>query len=131
LTDASGKIQIDRYSRISSQGASIAFLDTYNHFGGWKVVFNSKNAWVQYNRVNFTKKSFKTVKVRAFSKTGSVLQIRLNNPKGPIIANIRIPQGNSWTTSKASVRGLKTGVENLVVSLADSNPVEADWIIFE
>lgn len=131
LTDASGKIQIDRYSRISSRGASIAFLDTLNHFGGWKVVFNSQNAWVQYNRIDFSKKSFKTVKVRAFSKTGSVLQIRLNNPKGPIIASIRILQGNSWAISKASVRGLKKGVENLVVSLAGSNPVEADWVSFE
>jgi hypothetical protein len=41
LTNASQKIQIDRYSHISDEGASIAFLDTLNTFEGWKIILDS------------------------------------------------------------------------------------------
>ncbi len=56
LTDASRKIQIDRYSLKSDQGASIAFLDTLHTMEGWKTILDTANAWVQYNGVDFGNK---------------------------------------------------------------------------
>ncbi|MGB8490262.1 MAG: family 43 glycosylhydrolase [Bacteroidales bacterium] len=131
LTDASQKIQIDRYSQISNKGASVEFLDSLNTFNGWKTIFAAGGALIQYNSVDFGKNKFKSVTVRASSKKGGVLQIRLNNSKGPVIAEVKIPGGNEWKNAKARVSGLKPGVQNLVVSLLDNTPVEVDWITFE
>ncbi len=131
VTDASKKIQVDRYSLKSHEGASIAFLDTLNKFEGWKAILDKAIGWIQYNSVDFGKKKFKSVNVKAASKTGGVLQIRLNNAQGPVIAEVKIPAGNDWNIIKAPLSGLKPGVQNLVVSLKDSKHVEVDWISFE
>ena len=74
ITDASREIQIDRYSLISNKGASTAFLDTLNTFGGWKTILDTANAWIQYNGIDFGNKNFKTVKVRALSTTGGTIE---------------------------------------------------------
>ena len=131
LTNASRKIQIDRYSKISDKGTSIAFLDTLDTFKGWKTVFNNKDAWIQYNGVDFGKKKFKSVAVRALSKTGGILQIRLNNAEGPVIALVKIPAGNEWNDVEAPLSGLKHGIQNLIVLSKENNPVEVDWISFK
>ena len=130
LTNASKKIQIDRYSLISEKGASISFLDSLNNFGGWKTVFNSKDAWIQYNSIDFGKNKFKKVDVRAFSKTGGTIQIRLNNIKGLIIAKIKIPKGKEWQSIGSTLLKCYPGIHNLVVQLLDDNNVEIDWVSF-
>lgn len=53
LTKATEKIQLDRYSRISDKDASVVYNDTLNYFDGWKTVLSSKDAWIQYNSVDF------------------------------------------------------------------------------
>jgi len=131
LTDASQKIQIDRYSYISDRGASITFLDTLNTFEGWKVKLDSVNSWIQYNSVNFESNKYTSVNVRALSESGGVLQIRLKNTDGPVIVQLEIPEGNEWNNIKVPVSGLEAGVQNLVVLLKDNRPVEVDWISFE
>jgi hypothetical protein len=131
LTDASSAIQIDRYSRISNNGTTVAFMDTSNSFGGWKIIFSAQNAWIQYNAVDFGKKKFKTVIVKAASNTGTNLELRLNSLDGPVVAKINIPKGEEWQKIKVPVSGLKKGVQNLIVSLTDNNPAEVDWISFE
>jgi len=131
LTKASNQIQTDRYSRISEKGASVAFIDSLNTFGGWKTVFNKKNAWVQYNSVDFGKKEFKTVNFRVASKTGCTLQLRLNSINGQLIANVNIPKEEKWNIVKVPVSGLISGIKNLVLSLTDGIEGEVDWISFE
>lgn len=131
LTNASGKIQIDRYSHISDKGVSVAFIDTANTFGGWKTVFSQKGAWIQYNAVDFGKKNFKSIVVRAASKTGGSLRLTLNNINGPVAAKINIPKGETWQMVKAPVSGLKAGVQNLIIASTDDKPVEVDWVTFE
>jgi hypothetical protein len=131
VTGASQQIEIDRYSHISPEGVSVAFLDTLNTFNGWKTVFDKQNAWIQYNAVDFGKNKFKNVLVRASSKTGGVLQIKLNDSEGPVIAQVKIPQGNEWSTVKATMKGQKPGLRNLVVMLQENKAVEVDWISFE
>src|SRR5689334_5284123 len=79
LTQAKSNIQIDRYSAISSEGATVAFLDTSDKFKGWKVQFHKPGAWVQYNHVDFGRKLVRSVVIRAVATQGGYLQIRLNS----------------------------------------------------
>ena len=131
ITDAAKEIQIDRYSLKSNEGASIAFLDTLNTFGGWKTIFNEANAWIQYNSVDFRKNKFKSVKVRTSSKTGGTLQIRLDKANSPIIAKVEIPKGDKWNIIESSLFEYKPGIHNLIVQLKNKSNIEIDWIKFE
>jgi hypothetical protein len=131
LTDASRTIQIDRYSLKSDIGASTAFLDTLNTFAGWKTVLDTANAWIQYNGVDFGDKNFRSVKVRALSTTGAIIEVRIGRNDGPAIARIEIPKSVAWNDVQAPLSVLKHGVQNLLVTSIDSTPVELDWIRFE
>jgi hypothetical protein len=131
LVNASNEIQIDRYSRICEKGIAVEFIDKMNTFKGWKTVFAAKDAWIQFNAVDFAKKKYKSVVVKAVSKTGGSIQVHLNSVNGPVVATVNVPKGNDWQTVKVSASKLKSGVQNLVVSSANNNPVEIDWIRFE
>ena len=131
ITSALDKIEIDRYSQISPSGASVAFIDTTSTFKGWKAILSNENSWITYNAVDFGKNKFRNVLVRAVSKTGGLLQIKLISPEGPAIAQVKIPAGNEWNTIIASVKGQKPGVWDLVIMLKGNAPVEIDWISFK
>ena len=131
LTNANKEIQIDRYSTVSDNGVSVAFLDTLDKFKGWKAIFNNSDSWLQYNSVDFGKKPLKTVSVKATSETGGILQIHINNIDGPVIAEIKILKGAEWKTIKAPVIKYKAGVQDLFVTSKDNNQKEVDWIKFE
>ena len=131
VTAANKQIQIDRYTQLSEQGTSIAFLDTLNTFKGWKTIFNGAGAWLQYNSVDFGSKPLKTVSVNAISTDGGVLQLRANSITGPVIAELRIAKSNEWKLTKATVLKTQTGVQNLFVVSKDGKQVEVDWISFE
>jgi len=131
LTDATKEIQIDRYSHISDNGASIAFMDSLNTFKGWKTILSKQDAWVQYNAVDFGSSKLKNVRVRAISEKGCTLLIRQDNPKGKIVAEVNIQGGAEWKTFDVRVSKLQKGIHNLVVSLGDPNNVEIDWISFK
>lgn len=96
VTNANTQIQIDRYSRVSDKGMSIAFLDTANKFQGWKSVFDTAGAWVQYNSVDFGKKKLRSVTIRALSSATGTLQIRIHDINGPMLAEVPIAAGNDW-----------------------------------
>jgi hypothetical protein len=131
LTNASQKIQIDRYTNISDNGASIAFLDTLDKFKGWKTIFDVANAWIQYNSIDFGKKQFKSVLVRVLAGRGGTMQIHINSIDGPVIAEIIIPEGSGWRNIKAPLLNSEPGVHHLFVVLKDNGHVETDWITFE
>jgi hypothetical protein len=130
ITDATKEIQIDRFSAKSNEGASIDFLDTTNRFEGWKTILDKPDAWIQYNSVDFGKKILKTISVRAVSKTGGTLQIRVNDIGGPVIAEVKIPKGDQWNVVKGALSIFRSGIHNLFAVLKDGN-VEIDWINFE
>jgi len=131
LTKATKEIQIDRYSQISDKGASIDFLDSLNTFKGWKTVFSANGAWIKYNSVDFGRKKAKTVAVRVSSKNGGIIQIRLNDAQGPVIAEVRIPEGESWNIINERILKKQKGIHNLVVVFRSNSPVEVDWIQFK
>ena len=131
ITKASDKIQIDRYSLKSDEGASVAFIDTLNKFGGWKTILNTANAWEQYNSVDFGNNKLKSVKVKAQSKTGGSLQFRLDKMDGPVIAEVKIPKGSDWNIVNSSLLKYQTGIHNLIVQLKNNNNIEIDWVSFD
>jgi Glycosyl hydrolases family 43/Carbohydrate binding module (family 6) len=130
-TNAKKEIQIDRYSKISDDGVSIAFLDTLDKFKGWKTIFNRADSWVQYNSVDFGKKALKTFLIRSASGSGGRLQIRMNSTDGPVIAEIKIPKSTDWKVIKAPVIKFPRGIQNLFVVSKGNNQTEVDWIRFE
>jgi hypothetical protein len=130
-TDALKKIEIDRYSQISNNGVSIAFLDTLNTFKGWKTILDKQNAWIQYNTVDFGNKKLKSVNVQAFSQNGGTLQIRMDKADGVILAEVKIPKGTGWNIVEARLSKYQKGIHNLIVVLKDNDPVEVDWIQFK
>ncbi len=130
VSSATNKIEIDRYSSKSETGSSIALLDSVNTFNGWKTILNDKNAWVQYNTVDFGKQRLKTVQLRALSEKGATLEIRLDKVNGPLVAEIKVPKSADWNTVEAKVSKFQAGIHNLIVVLKDS-PVEIDWVQFQ
>jgi hypothetical protein len=131
ITDASKEIQIDRYSLKSDEGVAIAFLDTLNTFGGWKTILDAAKAWIQYNGVDFESNKFKSVNVRATSKTGGILQLRLDNIDGPVIAKVKIPEGSEWTVTNSPLFEYQPGIHNIIVQLKNSGNIDIDWISFK
>ncbi len=131
ITDAAKQIQIDRYSAKSDEGVSVDFIDTTNRFEGWKTIFKKQGGWIQYNTVDFGNKKFILVKVKAESTKNAVLQIRLDNPKGPVIAEVLILAGNGWKTISTPAKRLRPGIHNLFVSLKEGSDAEVDWVSFE
>lgn len=131
LTSAQSKIEIDRFTALSSKGVKIEFLDMTNPFNGWKTIFENKGAWIQYNAVDFGDKKVKKAVVNARSEKGGAVQIRLNTVDGPILGEIKISDSTAWTTFEAKTSNLPKGVENLVVVSTNANLVEVDWVRFE
>ncbi len=130
ITNASAQIQIDRYS-TKSEDVSIDFLDTMNRFQGWKTIFTKANEWIQYNSVDFGKKSFKNVSLRGIAASGGVLEIHTGSANGPLIAEIKIPKNTDWKVIKTPVKKTAAGIQNLFVVSKDNNQTEVDWIKFE
>lgn len=130
LKKATNNIEIDRYSAINSSGAKIDFVDAANTFEGWKTIFEKKDAWIQYNSVDFGDKTLKSVQVKALSKAGGTLQIRLNHTDGPVVTEVNIPESDGWKVLQTPLSKFQSGVHNLVVVSKADHPVEIDWIRF-
>jgi hypothetical protein len=131
ITKATEKIQIDRYSQIDTAGATVALIDTLNTFMGWKTIFSTKNAWIQYNAVDFGQKKLKTVELKALVTNETRLQIRIDRLDGSVISEISIPVSENWSTFKTNVNAFEKGIHNIFVVTDSDDPVEIDWIVFE
>ncbi|RXK61561.1 carbohydrate-binding protein [Lacibacter luteus] len=131
ITKATSQIQIDRYTQLSTDGSSIAFLDTMNRFKGWETIFAKPGAWSQYNKVDFGSKPLKSVTINARSVDGGILEVRIDNLNGPVIAEIKIPKSNEWKLIEAPVLNYKAGIKNLFVILKNGTQTGTDWISFK
>jgi hypothetical protein len=130
MKNASEQIQIDRYSRLSDKGVTVAFIDTLKVFNGWKTIFTAPDAWIQYNGVDFENGNFNTLEVKAQSANGGKIQIHLNNIDGPVVAEVSVPESGDWKIIETKVYRLQKGVYNLIIVSKDT-PVEIDWIRFK
>lgn len=131
ITDARGKIQIDRYSAISPYGASIDYLNPSNTFEGWQTLFHRADTWVAYNGVDFGTAPVKRLKARVRSEKGGVITVRTSGDKGVTIAELPIKATERWAEISTSVRNAPAGMQDLVVTQTGGNPVAVDWISFE
>jgi hypothetical protein len=129
-TSSSQKIQIDRYSSISSASVSVEFIDTSDTFQGWKAVMSKPNDWVRYNAVDFGNKKAKVIQVKAHSEKGGILQIRTNDSNGIILSQVKVPGNTGWQVIEAKVKQFQPGIQNLVIELSGDNIVEIDWVSF-
>jgi hypothetical protein len=130
ICDARRHIQVDRYSAVSKTGAADEFLDESNRAQGWKVILSEKDAFVQYDRVEFGKTPLKNIKMRASSPTGGTVKVRIDQPDGPVVAEAEIPKGEFRDIS-STLGTSPTGLHNLVVTQAGEGSVEIDWVAFE
>jgi hypothetical protein len=131
VSKATNKIEIDRYSKLSEKGASIAFIDTTNTFKGWKMIFNQTGAWAQYNDVDFGKKSVNRIKIKAKLSKGGVINITDGSISGKLIAEVNIPKGEEWAEITTKTKSKPTDIKNLFVQSKTQNIIEIDWILFE
>lgn len=131
ISKATNKIEVDRYSKLSDEGASIAFIDTTNTFKGWKTVLNKQNAWLQYNDVDFGKKASKYVKAKVKSSKGGVVLVTTESVSGKTVAKITIPKSEDWTEITTKIKKKSKGIKNLFIQSKTDNPIEIDWITFE
>jgi hypothetical protein len=131
IVDAKSKIQIDRYSDASPDGASVSFLNPTNTFEGWKISLNGTNAWVRFDRVDFAKGKLKSVSARAASANGGEIQIRVDSANGPLLATVKVTKGSDWTLVKSKMSKVPAGIHDLIVTQVGSEPVDLDWISFE
>ena len=131
ITKATDRIQLDRYSLISDKGTTIAYNDTLNYFNGWKTVFTEKNSWVQYNSVDFGAENYNWIEIRYLAKNGGILGLSLNQTQSKVEIKIKLAAGTGWQTARVKVKGLKTGIQNIIFSNAGNNAVEIDWVRFD
>ena len=131
ICDAKRHIQIDRYSAMSKESASVSFLDPTNTFAGWKVTLSDKDAFVQYDRVEFGKTPLKSVKVRVLSATGGTIEIRLDVTDGPVLAKVEIPASVEWKEISTNLIASPSGLLDLLVTMPEKNDVAIDWVSFE
>ena len=124
ITNATDEIQLDRYSELSKMGAAINYVDTTDYFAGWKTVLNARNAYVQYNDVDFGTTGLTSVSAQVLNGKGKLL-VKVDDK---IIARIAVKEAGLITVP---VKDIPQGVHNLSVVSADKGKVEVDWIQFK
>ena len=131
VTKATNKIQPDRYSAKSDDGTSIAFLDTLDRFKGWKTILEGDQAWVRYNGIDFGSQKLKLVQVKAMSDSGGTLELRLDQPKGTVMAEVHIPKGGEWEVQEAALFSFIPGIHQMFLMPKANSHIEIDWIRFK
>jgi hypothetical protein len=124
ITNATDEIQLDRYSELSKMGAAVNYVDTTDYFAGWKTVLNARNAYVQYNDVDFGTTGLTSVSAQVLNGKGKLL-VKVDDK---IIARIAVKEAGLITVP---VKDIPQGVHNLSVVSADKGKVEVDWIQFK
>jgi beta-xylosidase len=131
ITNAQSEIQIDRYSEISPEGVTVAFVDPNQTKEGWKACLTAKDAWIRYNKVDFGQEKLKSVSAKTSSSTGGVIDIRIDAVEGKLLAEVNIANNKDWNTANTTLSESPTGIHDLFVILKDAKNVEIDWITFE
>lgn len=131
IADAGSRLQIDRYSDLSSTGAAVSFVDETDRHAGWKITFDGRQAWVRFNQVDFGTRAWNTVSLRAWSPEGGILEIRRNREDGPLLATVEVDEGMAWEIVQADLRAAPSGTHDLFITQRQGRLVELDWIRFE
>jgi hypothetical protein len=130
VSSALKNIEIDRYSQMSPNGVSVAFIDTASTFKGWKAILSKQSSWITYNTVDFGNKKLKSVQVNTSSQTGGTLEIRLGKPDGIMLAEVKVPKSAALNIVNTRLSKYQKGIHNLVFVLKDNGIVDVDWVQF-
>jgi len=131
ITPSTQHIQIDRYSAVSRSGASIDFLDIENKQKGWKTLLTEPEAWIKYNSIDFSSQKLDSVLVKGLSETTAVIDIRLDDSNGPLVAQVNLSKNTDWSIIHSALSSVPAGIKHLVIVLKSGDHVEIDWIRFE
>jgi hypothetical protein len=131
ITNAYGKIQIDRYSACSKGNVNLRFVDETQKMQGWKVLLSGVDPWLRYDRVSFEGLEPESVSIKYLSATGGKINIRLDKPDGPAIATLQLPASGTWEIYSSSLALIPAGIHDICITTMDSASVEIDWISFE
>ncbi len=141
ISEAEGKIEIDRYNAASKQ-ASTSFNDTTRRFRGWHVTLPQKGAWVSYDDVDFSAlKSSAYVIARVKAEGNGELLLREKGPKGKVVARLAVQvvtegqrrrdQRGQWLQLTAPVSYVPKGVATLCITNEGAASVSIDWVQFK
>jgi len=135
IVPATNKIQLDRYSAISEQGASIAFLEEDEPFAGWKTILEGENAWIRFDNVDFSNSGSRTVKIRAKSQSGGSVAIQFLDDNGDVqgVAQgiVDVPKSADWQIVSENLKINTSMTKDIKLLLKSPGRVEIDWIRFE
>ena len=127
-------IQVDRYNEIS--GAKTAFVGG-NEPNGWMVCDAKMMSSVRFDRVKFDGAKKIQARIASGQRNGS-FEIRLNNPKGKLIAEFPINYTggwNAWETIETELKEPITGTHNLVVVFksdwGNTKSVNLNWLLLK
>lgn len=137
LCAADREIQIDRYSEISDKGAKITRLGK-DFPANWVVSECKEGGWVRYNRVDFSGKDYKSVRIRSAAKDGKsakTVEIRENGYFGKVLAKVNIPSTNAtddFITTTVNLDYAPTGVVDLYFMFSSEKEAtfDIDWVQF-
>ena len=71
------------------------------------------------------------VNAEDLAKNGGILALSLNQPQSKGGLKIKLTAGTGWQTVRVKVKGLKTEIQNLILSNTENKTVEIDWISFK
>ena len=140
ITQASGQIQVDRFSE-ASEGVTSTHLDTTNCFRGWAVNLPGKGSWVKYNDVDFTATTDAYLVIRAKADANTSICIREGKPTGKALANVtltvagdngpfRRSLAGQWLTLTTPLEYVPKGVTDLCIT-CEGEAASVDWVQFK
>ncbi len=117
----------------SPNGVTLA--DSASAVGGKKVVDIGDGDWVRYNRMDFGQVSNSlTIRVSSVNNGGSV-EVRLNDPTGPLVTEISIPNTGGWNTyQEVTAAFAPIAGQNDVYFVFEGTATQAaelDWVRFD
>ncbi|MDT0676351.1 family 43 glycosylhydrolase [Autumnicola musiva] len=129
LTQATDKIQFDRFSAKSDSAVETAFLNAEDTFKGWKVILDKSGSWVSYNKVNLQESPEKlTARIRYTGEKGS---LEVTDNTGNVIADFELSETDSWEIIRTEANATTKGIKDLTLKNNASGRLEVDWIRFE
>ena len=81
--------------------------------------------------MDFGQGAQKSIQVRAKSGAGSLLEIRLDGPDGPLLGTVKVGKTADWQLSSAVAKNMPKGVHDIVVTQTGGKAVEVDWLSFQ
>jgi hypothetical protein len=105
-------------------------VDDANPHAGWKTTFNAAQSWVRFNEVDFGRGGQQSLEVRAKTAAKGAVEIRVDNPDGPVIGRVEVGPGTEWKTAVVAANRVPAGVHDLFVTQSGTDAVEVDWVRF-